>query len=437
MSYELHRQPVGSSGNKIYFNSVTDPKFKHNRISVNFILPLNRETASDNAIIPFILRKGFRECPDFTSLNCRLAELYGAVLDGDVSKYGAYQVLEISIRGVDNRIALEGEDITGECAKLLASIVLDPNFDENGLFNSTDVQLERQFVVDTIEAEINDKRSYALSQCMQKMCKDEPNAVRRYGYIDTAKAITPQSATAAYHKMIKTAPVEIFFTGCGDPSGAIAVFEKSFDGLERKAFNYEKLKLRDTVTSVQEHREEMDIAQGKLVMGMRTGVRDNQQQTNAMRMFAAMYGGTPFSKLFLNVREKLSLCYYCAARFDSVTGLLMVDSGVESQNKQKAQDEIMRQLKVMQDGNFTDQEITNTKLLVKSSVTTVTDSLEGLEGWYLSQVLRQKATTPEQDAAGIDAVTREQIIEAAQKVQLDTVFFLTSPTTEDLPKEDE
>lgn len=422
MSYELNRKPIGD---KIHFSSVSDPKFKHNRLSVNFVMPLSKETASDNAVVPFLLRKGCRECPDFTSLNQRLADLYGAVLDADVSKYGGYQVLEVSIRGLDNRFALEKEDITGRCAELLASVVLDPNLDEKGLFNARDVGLERQYVIDTIEAEINEKRVYAIGQCIQTMCEGEPVAVRRYGYKETAEKITPESATAAYRRILETAPVEIVFTGSGDPAGAERIFSERFRGLTRSSFDYETVSLRTVADKVKEKTERMELSQAKMVLGLRTGDVKTPEQVTAFRLFSALFGGTPFSKLFLNVREKLSLCYYCASRFDVSTRLLLVDSGVEAKNKEKAQEEILRQLKAVQDGDFDEEQLANTKLLMKNSITATTDSLSAIEGWYLTQILRSQSVTPEQDCGRIDAVTREQVISAAKGVTLDTVYFLT------------
>jgi predicted Zn-dependent peptidase len=422
MSHGLSRVSIGD---RIHFNSVSDPKFKHNRMSVNLVLPLEKETASENAVVPFLLRKGCRECPDFSSLNARLQELYGAVLDADVTKFAGYQVLEISIRGLANRLALENEDVAGQCADLLCSVVLDPAF-ENGLFAANDVALERQYVIDSIEAEINEKRVYAVSQCIQTMCEGEPVAVRRYGYKELAEKITPESATNAYHRMLETAPIEIIFTGSGNPEDAKKVFEKRFSILtKRSSFDYEKIQLRTFADHVKEKTERMELNQSKMVLGMRTGEINTREELSAMRVCSALFGGTPFSKLFLNVREKLSLCYYCASRFDSSTKLLLVDSGVEAENKQKAQDEILRQLEAVKNGEFDAEELHNTKLLMKNGIRGTTDSLSSTEGWYLAGILRSQSVTPEEDTRNLDAVTREQVIAAAKGITLDTVYFLT------------
>ena len=422
MSDRLIRKPIGDG---VHFSCISDPKFKRNRISCNFVLPLDAQQASDNAVVPFVLRMGSRECPDFSTLNARLCELYGAVLDADVTKYGGVQVLEISIQALDNRYALEGEDIIGQCAQLLADIVLSPKLGASGLLDEKDVALQKQYVLDTIEADINDKRSYAISRCLQEMCKGEPVAVRRYGTRETAGRITTQSATAAYRRMLETAQVEILFTGSGDSAAAERIFCERFAAVQRTPVLCPPVNLREKAETVREKTENMELSQSKLVIGMRTGKYEDASQITAARVFAAMFGGTPFSKLFLNVREKLSLCYYCAARFDVSTKLLLIDSGVEAENKALAQEEILRQLQTVQQGDFTDEELFNTKLIMKNSVRSTTDSLSAIEGWYISQILRGQNVSPREDLDRIDAVTREEVVAAAKAVTLDTVYFLT------------
>lgn len=419
---QLARSEIGTG---VHFSSISDSKFKHNRISVNFILPLDRNTASDNAVVPFILRKGCRQLPDFTSLNARLQELYGASLGADISKFNGYQVMEVSIRFLDNRYALEGEDLVTQCAQLLSNIVFDPKLDSQGLFDETDVSLERQFIIDTIEAEINEKRRYALNQCISAMCKDEPIAVRTYGYVETAEKITPASATSAWKRMMDTARIEIMFIGSGNPSGAKDLFAHCFDNMSRSPVSTEIIRLRDKADTVQKLTETMDLSQSKLVMGLRCAGISQKKQSDAYRVFSALFGGTPFSKLFLNVREKLSLCYYCASRFDASNYLLLVDSGVEAENNEKAQEEILRQLADVQKGDFSDDDLRNTKLLLSNSIINTTDSLSAMEGWYLTQILRGSNLSPQDDLEQVMAVTRDEVIAASKGVTLDTIYFLT------------
>jgi predicted Zn-dependent peptidase len=416
-----------------YFTHITDPKFKQNRISVNLIMPLDRETASEYAILPFLLRKGCKSCPDFSRLNARLFELYGAALDADVTKYNGFQILKISIRGIDNRFALQGEDIAAQCAELLCDIVLEPNFDDDGNFPENDIALERQFLIDTIEAEINEKRAYALAQCMSAMCGDEPVSVRRYGYVEKAQAITAKSAADAWRKVIATARIEITFTGPGNPASANALFSRRIGGLKRSPYDFGMIILRDSADTIREVTEEMDLHQCKLVMGFRVAGISTQEKVIAASLFAAMFGGTPFSKLFLNVRERLSLCYYCASRYDVSNRLLFVDSGVELKNAAQTREEILRQLDAIRKSDFTGEDLANTKLFLKNSVMSISDSAGSLETWHLVRTLRGVPGTIEDDCEIIARVTAKDLADIAKSVALDTVYLLSGK--EDAPNE--
>lgn len=427
MSSSLNRQQIAAD---VFFNSVNDTRFKTNRISVHMAVPLQADTASDCAAVPLILRKGTRECPDFTKLNERLEELYGAYVGADVSKLGGNQVLSLTISGLDDRFALQGEKVAEACTALLCGMLLDPVL-ENGVFTQTDAALERQSVVDAIDAELSDKRQYAVNRCKEIMGEGSPFGIARYGSRETAGKITAQSAFAAYRRLLKTARIEILFIGCGDPNGARAVFERAFAGVERAPAALAAAGIADRDGDIKEVTDTLDVNQGKLVLGFRAGTKAGEPGVDACRLMTALYGGTPFSRLFLNVREKLSLCYYCAARFDRISGVLLVDSGVEAANKDKAKDEILRQLEVLQHGKFEENELAQTKLALAGSFKSITDTPGGIESWYLSQALSGELQSPEQEAARIEALTKQDVMDAAAKVRLDTVYFLTGKEADD------
>lgn len=413
----------------VHFSSVTDPKFKHNRITANMVLPLNRDTVTNQAVVPFVLRKGSRACPDFTQLNRRLCELYGANLSCDVSKFGGYQVLELSIYGIDDRFALDGKSMIAACAQLLTEVLLDPNMN-GGLFSEQDVELEKQQIIDTIESLINDKRAYAMSRCKSIMCEGETLAIEKYGYIEDAKQITAQSASEAYQTIMKTAQMELIFVGCGNPKIAADIFAKAFGSQQRTPVSVERTVTKLSTDQVKEMTDEMDVSQSKLVMGFRTGKITSRREFGATRMMVALFGGTPNSRLFTYVREKLSLCYYCAARYDRLTGLMFVDSGVEKKNKQKAYDEILKQLDVLREGGFDDEEIEASRLIMQNSLKSVGDSLGAIEEWYLTQIMSGECFSPSDETELLEEITREDIIAAARRVTLDTVYFLTGKEAE-------
>lgn len=411
----------------VWFTSITDPKFKLNRISVNLAMPLAEETAAENAIVPYLLRKGCREYPDIARLNSRLAELYGAYLDGELRKHGGSQILNLSVQGLDDRFALEGEDMTGECVRLLCQVLFDPRLvhgEPEESFDPEDVQVERQYLVDTIDSLINDKRSYAVDHCVKAMCAGQPAAISRYGEREKAMAVTPRDAARAYRRALRTSHVEILFLGCGDPAGAREAFREAFSRVERQPLPLVRMPVRLEAAETRRMTETMDVVQGKLVMGFRVGDVSDRRRYNALRMMLAVYGGSPFSRLFVYVREKLSLCYYCAARYDRSTGIMLVDSGVEFDKREAAEAEILNQLEVMRRGEFTDEEFAAARLSLISALEAAGDSLGALEGYYFSQIFSEGDRTPEMEIADIQQITREDVMEAAGRVTLDTVYFL-------------
>lgn len=420
MNGTFYRESIGQG---VWFSHVSDPKFKHNRISVRWIMPLREEEASANALVPFLLRKGCRTCPDFTQLEERLCGLYGASLGADTGKAGGCQTMGVWIQSVDSRFAIDGMDIAAESARLLADIAFDPKLTD-GLFDQKDFQLEKTYLLDAIAAEINDKRGYALSRCLELMCQGEPLAIRRYGTMEQARAITPEDAARAYNRMMEEASIEIMFVGCGDPAPVKELFQGIFRDKKRSPRPLPVLSRKERAEEVRETVEPMEVAQGKLVMGLRTGPALSGEENGPMRMMAALLGGTPSSLLFANVREKMSLCYYCAARFDTITGLLSIDSGIEGDKKEAAHKAILEQLEALQKDDFSDDALEATRLALINALRTTGDSLGGIEGWYLSQIFQGSSQTPVDEIEKFRQVTRQQVVEAARQVTLDTVYFL-------------
>ncbi|MBQ7874446.1 MAG: insulinase family protein [Oscillospiraceae bacterium] len=426
MQSKLIRKEIGKAA---FMSSVYESKFKSDRISLCLVTPLKKETATVNALVPFVLRKGCRSCPDFTELNRKLAEMYGAILDADVVKHADSQIIEVSIQFADDRFAIGGESMAATAAKLLSDIVFEPNLDENGHFPEIDLELEREYLIDTIESDLNDKRVYAISKTFGLVFEGEPFGIKRYGYVEDAKAITADSLAKAWRELIRTSRIEIMFVGPGDSSTAEKVFAERIATLEREPIE-EKHAPMVAYSPLKEAEESMDIVQGKLVMAFRMGAPTTEHEKNSARVFSALYGGTAFSKLFLNVREKMSLCYYADSHFERSSGIMLVDCGIEFQNRDAAQSEILRQLELVANGDFTDEELIDTKSAIVNSLGSVGDSLGSVEGWYLTGILEDNVITPKEDAENILGITREDVIETAKKAKLAAVFFLKGGETE-------
>ncbi len=252
--------------------------------------------------------------------------MYGAILDADVSKQGGCQIVEVLLQFADDKFAINGEKMVEQGAKLLADLVFNPSLDENGFFPEKDLELERKYLIDTINSDLNDKRTYAIHKAVEMEFEGEPFGISRYGYVEDAEKINGEELAAAWRRLIKTARIEIMFVGPGDPDAVEHVFAKRLKEVEREPLSVNKEPLVP-YKEPKSAEEAMDIVQGKLVMGFRMGAPAAEREKNAARVFSAMYGGTPFSKLFMNVREKMSLCYYCSAALFNSKGIICRPSG--------------------------------------------------------------------------------------------------------------
>lgn len=421
MSEPLQRKQIADG---VWFSCLHDPKFMHNSISVTMILPLEQGKTSAAALVPYLLRMGSRRCPDMTELECRLSDLYGASFDADVTRHGEYQLLTLSIVGADDRFVLKpGEKISSGCAELLGEMLFEPNVTEEA-FPEKMFRLEQQYLIDSIESEINDKRSYAITRCIQLMGEGRRFAVSKFGSVEEAQAVTPRTACRRYREIMDTARIEIFFSGCGSPEYA----EKVFCGLYHQAVRHPAVHVPEPLVlraeSVRRVTEEMPMTQSKLVMGFRVGDITERTCRDAARLMTALLGGSTSSRLFTRVREKLGTCYYCSARINLQTGILTVDCGLDAANREQIENAVLGQIADLAAGNISAEELENVKLGYFSSLRSIGDSLGRMEGWYLTQLLRGELITPEQDIENLGAISAEQTAKAAAALTLDTVYFL-------------
>lgn len=407
---------------KVYFNSVHDSRFKTMIISANIIVPLSGDTASDNAVLAGVLSRSCAKYPDFTALSKKLSSLYGADLIVNVVKAGDRQIINITATGLDDRYTLEGESVAKELSLLLCSVIFEPNI-KDGAFVESDVEQERRQLLEVIDSEFNDKRIYANSQLIKNMCADEVFGIQRYGTAEKIKEVTPKSLYEAWQNLLKFAAFEIFYVGDSEPDKAVEVFKNTFEKIDRSQLLIENAVIR-SADKVSRVTEEMEVSQSKLVMGFRTAVASPEKESTATALMCAVLGGTASSKLFCNVREKQSLCYYCASRYNRHKGIMVVDSGVEGGNIEKAEQGILKELEDMKNGVISDFELESAKMAVINAYNSSNDTVSGIESWYASQLFDGGFKSIEEKSAEINAVTKEEIIRAANKLTLDTVYVL-------------
>lgn len=401
-----------------------DDRYKLARMSMHFLVPLCREDAAKNALAVRVLTRTCNKYPDFTALNRKLSMLYGAVIYSDVARLGETQVVSVSVGMIDNRYIPSGEDVAKECAELLCEMVFHPKLNEDGnAFCDYETETERRQLIEELTAEFNDKRAYARHRCEGIMFENEAYAASVDGEIDTVSKITAQELFLQWKKLLKSSRIVLTFTGMVDAEPTVAVVKKELGKIDRQPI-FNTTETGKLPTEVKEITERVDVSQAKLVMGFRSSIALPDPRASAFRMMSVVYGGTPHSLLFRNVREKMSLCYYCMAQSDRKKGVMFVESGIEEKNFETAKSEILNQLQNIREGKISDEDIENAKRAVTDSFRSIEDSPSGVENWYLAQIDDEELLSPEKTAEILNRVTRDEIIEAANCLFLDTVYLL-------------
>lgn len=403
--------------------SQSTDKFKTCRINVSMAMPLDCGTSA-RAILPFILQRRCAKYPDFITLNRVLDELYGASVSAGVLKRGESQILSFNLTAIDDRFALDGDTVALECVTLLADMIFDPLTDSES-FPADIIEQEKRLLIEAIENEMNDKRRYALMRCEEIMFKDEAYSINRLGKVEEVRALSPEEIYSAWKEVLRTAVIQVTMVGSMDTAPVAQMLRERFASIDRQPSE-----IRTTfINTVDEPRyvcEEMPIKQGKLVLGLRSGMSDEDNNAVPMRIAVDIFGGGTYSKLFSVVREKMSLCYYCSAALFASKGVVMVQSGIEDANEEKAKSEILNQLSLVADGDFTDDDFSSSIKSITDSIISNNDTPETICAWYSSQLLRDTLKTPEAYVEEIKEVNRQQVIDAAKTIVLDTVYMLKS-----------
>ena len=407
----------------VHLNCIPVDKFNRCRISLHFRFPASREKATDQALLPLVMDRGYAACPDMTQLSRKLARLYGAALSVETSMQGASRVLSVSITGIKDRFALNGEALTAEYAAIAFGVAFEPYF-ENGCFSREAVEIEKTTLARQLESEINDKRLYCVRQARRKFFGDSPAGIERDGYLADLPAVTCESLTAVYQEMLRTAQMDVICLGADEAVVRRMILEK-LAGIQREPAQLENY-LYMPAQPTEHFREEMDLVQAKLCMMFTWNQCAKPEQLNAFRLAMSVFGGSTTSRLFLNVREKQSLCYYCASRFASPTAFMMVDSGVEPANAEKAEQAILKELENLVNGPITEEELENSRRGLLSGMTSVGDSLAGLENWYYNEILRGGViNTPEQAASQLMQVSAEDVRQILAGFQYSVGYLVT------------
>lgn len=403
--------------------------FKTNEIAVSLALPLKKETASVNALFINLLSRRSKDYPNLSSLNKKLALLYGASLSAVVSKIGETQVLKLGITSLDDKFSLDADSISLECIRLLTSLLFEPRLNDNKEFFEEDIESEKRILIEKIESEQNEKRTYVLRRAEALMFADEPYGIDRYGTADDVKKITAKDVYTAWKNAIETARIMVTVVGSADIETAAIHLKEVFSSVKREYAPLPDAVFVPVCKEAKEKMERIDVNQGKLVLGFRVNLKPEDELTPAMRTFCDIFGGGPYSKLFANVREKMSLCYYCSARYTKQKSCIMIQCGCNEENMDKAVNEILHQLDEIKNGNF-EEEFNSSKIGLRDAIMSVNDTPELIESWYANQIISEEIKSPEQSVNENDSVTMDDVKQCAALLSLDTVYKLSAPKEE-------
>ncbi|MBQ9899259.1 MAG: insulinase family protein [Ruminococcus sp.] len=403
----------------IGFSTIIDGKFKTCSLIVRFITELSRSTAAANALGIGALSTSNSSLRTLAELNEQLSALYGSGLSSSAVKRGDVQVLTLSASWICDKYAIDGEDISGGMLNIVRDCLFAPNVTD-GAFDSESFMITKKDLLDRIDAELNSKRTYALSRAGEFAFRGEPAENSCYGTKESAEAVTAAGAYEAYKALMSSAQIEISYVAPEEDVRVQKLIEDGFAAVGRSVKPVTFTGRSPVRSEPETFSDEFDVRQCKMVLTFKSASED----VMALKMLNTLFGATPVSKLFMNVREKLSLCYYCASRLITPKGALMVDSGVERSSIGKAKDEILRQLDEIRKGNITDEEMSSALLTLDNALTQVGDTPSSYSSWYFERFCDGRQLTPEEEFREYQGVTKARIVQAANSLALDSIYIM-------------
>ncbi len=407
-----------NSNINLYYIPMT--KMKTTTVGVYIHRPLCEKEVSANALLPYVMKRSCKLCPDSESVSKYLENLYGARTAACTMKLGDDHIIHFGFETISDKYAPDSAKLVADIAELMLSILFEPT-----AFTDDIVGLEKKNACDRIMAEMNDKAVYAMHRCGEEMCKGDSFALSMLGTVDGINAIDAESLKKHYNKIITSSVIDIYI--CGD-TNIKALTEKIKTYTDKIAFReacIPKSEIFNGNGGVKKVTDKMDVAQGKLCMGFKTGVKANENDYISFMVLASIYGGGAHSKLFNNVREKLSLCYYASCSLVKNKGIMFVNAGIEFRNFQKAYDEILAQLEAIKNGEISEQEFTSGVKSIENDFESYKDNQRMMQVYYLNQKVSGTDYDIDTMKERIGKVTLKDVTRVAKNVELDTVYFLT------------
>jgi len=416
-------QPIPQKlGHEMTLLCLPEHHYRTDRLTGVLAVPIAADTAAEYAILPYLLTRSCAAYPTVAALNKRLNQLYGASLAATVMRVGGWQVLTFSISYLNKKYTLDGSDLTRDCTDLLMELLFNPAL-KDGVFPADVFAQEQRCLLERLQGEMNNKRTYARQRCEELLCPDHPFSLNPYGSEATISALTPAAAEAARQRLLSEATVHWLYQGEENTDTLAKELEARFATLSYR--RPAALKVDNTFAMKEsELTERMALKQAKLVLGFRIAVSEPNADVDAALLMNTLWGGCVTSLLFTHVREEQSLCYYCASMYDRFQSTILVDSGVEESDAQKAKTEILKQLEAIREGNFSDDELEAARRALIQRYAAAGDNPDALESYYLSQTIYENYITPDEKRSRILAVTKEDVCRAARLTHFDSTYLL-------------
>ena len=403
---------------------VPTDKFKTNTIVLKLKAPLDERDVTLRSLLAHVLQNGTESYPTSTKLRSHLDNLYGATLNVDLSKKGEDHIITYRMDVANEKYLSDNTPLLKDAISLLAEMLLKPALENNAFPNNT-VEKEKRALKQRIQSVFDDKMRYSSHRLIEEMCKEEPYRLPANGMKEKVDEINAESLFEFYKASLSSNEIHLYIVGDINESDVADTVSSVFTLEKSGLINRNTHSTQKEIKEENEVIEEQDVKQGKLNIGYRTNINFNDPLYYALQVGNGIFGGFSHSKLFINVREKASLAYYAASRVESHKGLLLVMSGVDSSNYEKAVSIIKEQMKAMQNGDFTEAEITQTKAVIKNQLLETIDTPRGLIEVLFNNDSGSEHKELEEVIQGIENVTKEEIVEACKKFHLDTIYFLT------------
>ena len=406
--------------------TVNTDKFKTERFSVTIEIKPDKRLTPISRFVFSVLKRGCKKYQTQQELNIRLDELYSTTVT-------PFFFAGAGLHRIGFVAEMLGDEYTNEnlfegVAELLFELLWNPLLDENNQFLNKYIESERENICDYIKSVINNPRLYAIKRFIEIMYDKDSYSNPTNGTVELINSVTAEELMETYFDLIHNSSYEVFYIGSKSSDDVESLVRKHFEkyGFGKAAKRPNAVDFEADTKKVKRVTEEMMLSQGKLVVGYKSGINITcDKDFYSMLVLNEIYGASPISKLFMNVRERLGLCYYCSSAYNAHKGFLYVSSGIEKSDLKKAENEIKKQLKEIQNGNISDLEFSSAKKSLLNGYSETEDSASSIEHFYMLREEYSVKDTIEDAKRKIKEVTVNDVVRVSKNLKLDTVYFLS------------